>query len=511
MSMPARALFTLAAIALSSIVNAQTTCAELLAVTQPDLRVIGATAIDPAPAWRTPPAATSEQPVEVRVPFCRVEGIIEKEIVFELWLPAHPTWNRRFLGVGNGGDAGFINYQDLARGVQRGFATSSTDTGHKRTDARWALGKPDRVENFGHRAQHLLAVHTKELIKRYYGSTHRNAYFIGCSGGGAQGLITAQRYPNDYDGIISGAGGVGMLPLSARILATALFQEKHPEYALSREQWTRVFESTLAACDKIDGVTDGVVNDPATCQFDPGVLQCSATPSTDCLSVAQVKTVRDAYAPLRDESGVQLDPGFPPGAQYQPVPRQIGIAGLLFGDWTYQNENWNVREFSLARDVPPARDKFWFLMFPQPDLHAFQRSGGKLITYHGWMDEIVPPGLTIGLHGSVVNSVGKDTQKSFRLFMAPGMAHCRRGNGPDSFGQAFAGDPPIVDAEHDMLSALMRWVENGKAPEKIVASRVVNDQVAVTRPLCPYPQRAQYQGKGDVNDAKNFTCSVIER
>lgn len=480
-------------------------CSSALASALPDVRIQKAEVIQPQPAWESPRGPVSGRIQKVTVQFCRLQGVIEKEIEFELWLPANSNWNGRYLGTGNGGDAGFINYDDLARGVQRGFATASTDTGHVRTEARWALHHPDRVDNFGHRAHHLLAERAKSLIDAYYKKWPKHSYFIGCSGGGAQGMIAAQRYPKDYDGIISGAAGNGMLSLSTRILKTALYHEAHPEYALAPTQWAAVHAATINACDLNDAVKDGIVGAPSACQFDPAILACDATAKKDCLSAEQLLTVREAYSPLKDETGVQLDPGFPPGAQYRPIPRQIGTAGLMFGDWTYQDETWNPRGFNLARDVTAAREKFPFLMFSKPELSEFQKSGGKLLAYHGWLDEIVPPGLSIGVYENSESKFRKRTGDFYRLFLVPGMQHCSRGDAPTEFGQAFVGDPPIVDAEHDMLSALMKWVEKGKAPDRITASRVIEGKVTMTRPLCVYPKQAHLVGK-DVNEAKEFVC-----
>jgi feruloyl esterase len=471
-----------------------------------NVRIASATWIEPQSNWESPRGVVSGRVHKISAPFCRLEGVIEKGIVFELWLPQKQNWNGRYLGTGNGGDAGFINYDDLSRGVQRGFATSSTDTGHVRTDARWALHHPERVENFGHRAHHLLAEKSKALIDVYYGKRASHSYFIGCSGGGSQGMIEAQRYPYDYDGIISGASGNGMLPLSARILSSALYQEAHPEFALTQAQWSAVYRESVKACDVKDGIADGIVDDPSACSFDPAILTCGATSSAECLSPDQIKTVREAYAPLKDGSGVDIDPGFPPGAQFRPIPRQIGTAGLLFGDWTYQDEAWNPRNFNLARDVAEARKKFWFLMYPEADFSEFKKRGGKLLSYHGWMDEIVPPGLTIGVHEHVGKMFKDRTDDFYRLFLVPGMQHCSRGESPNEFGQAFIGDPPRVDAEHDALTAMVNWVERGVAPKQLIASRVIEGKVTMTRPICPYPQHAGYAGKGDTNDAKNFAC-----
>jgi feruloyl esterase len=480
-------------------------CDATLVKNLPDVRVVNATQIESQPFWEAPRGVSGRIP-KVAVPFCRIEGVIEKEIAFELWLPLQKTWNGRYLGTGNGGDAGFINYDDLARGVQRSFAVASTDTGHSRTEARWALHHPERVENFGYRAHHLLAERSKSMIDAYYGKRAAHSYFIGCSGGGSQGMVEAHRYPNDYDGIISGASGNGMLPLATRILVTALYQESHPEYALSVAQWSAVHAATVKACDAQDGIADGIVDDPARCSFDPAVLACGKAAAADCLTAEQIKTVREAYSPLKDATGVALDPGFPPGAEYRPVPRQIGTAGLLFGDWTYQNEAWNPRTFDLARDVSQAGKKFWFLMFPEPDFRAFNSRGGKLLSYHGAMDEIVPPGLTIGIHEFARNTFKERTGDFYRLFVVPGMQHCSRGEAPNEFGQAFAIDPPQVDAEHDALTAIVDWVEKGKAPNQLIASRVIDGRVTMTRPLCPYPQRARYVGTGSTSEAKNFVC-----
>jgi feruloyl esterase len=484
-------------------------CGSLVNARIDTVRVIAATFIQPDPSWLSPPNfTTGNQPVAVSVPFCRVQALIETEIEFEIWLPPLTAWNGRYLGLGNGGDAGFINYQDLARGVSRGFAAASTDTGHKRSDANWGLGHPERVDNFGHRAHHLLAATAKRIVASYYARPASRSYFMGCSGGGAQGLIEAQRYPDDYDGIMSGAGGVGMLPLSTRMLWTALAQEKDSALRLSDSQWQSVTGSALAACDGNDGVHDGVVENPSRCAFDPAILQCNAENNgAACLTPAQVQTVRSAYAPLRDTKEQQIDPGFPPGARYSPVARQINIAGTLFGDWTYQDPKWDVRTFSLERDVPAARQHLPFLEFKQPDLRVFQKRGGKLITYHGWLDPTVPPALSIQFYEQAARKLGRKASDTFRLFMAPGMEHCSRGPGPESFGQAFRGDAPSVDADHDLLTTLMAWVEADRAPNSIIAARLTDGKVDRTRPLCPYPQQAKYRGAGSNDDAANFVCA----
>jgi feruloyl esterase len=225
------------------------------------------------------------------------------------------------------------------------------------------------------------------------------------------------------------------------------------------------------------------------------------------LTATQVQTVRAANAPLRDSQKRQIDPGFPAGVRYSPVARQINIAGTLFGDWTYQDPKWDVRTFSLERDVPAARQRLPYLEFNEPDLRAFQKAGGKLITYHGWLDPTVPPGLTIQFYEAATRKLGRKARDTVRLFMAPGMDHCSRGTGPESFGQAFRGDAPVVDASHDLLTALLAWTEENRAPNRIVAARLHEGKVERTRPLCPYPQQARYKGVGSTDEAANFVCT----
>lgn len=463
-----------------------------------NVRLVAISSHDSENRFQIPTNARMRRTANIDQDFCRIEGIIETEIAFELWLPNRDEWNGRYLGVGNGGEAGWINYTELQRGLGRNFATASTDTGHKSEDTHWALGHPDRVENFGHRAHHLLAVTVKALIAEYYQQAQQYSYFIGCSGGGLQGLNEAQRYPADYDGIITGAAGYSMVPLSARFILSGLLEQQKSAGNLSREQWQQVANDAVQSCDAKDGLADGIVNDPGECQFNIDVL--------DYLSAAQKERVKTLYGPLIDKQGKQLYPGFYPGIQFIPQARQMNVAGRSFGEWLYQDSQWRVQDFNLGRDVALAEAKLPGLRAANPDLEPFQRLGGKLISYIGWEDPTVPAQANIDYFDSVQSQMGGKTDDFFRLFMAPGMGHCRGGSGPDQFGQAFAGDAPIVDAEHDVLAAIMRWVEEGIAPNKIVASRIRQGEVDMTRPLCPYPQKAHYLGRGDGKQAQQFEC-----
>lgn len=430
--------------------------------------------------------------------FCRVQGIIEAEIRFEVWLPDPDVWNKRFLGVGNGGEAGWINYNELQRGLSRHFASASTDTGHVSSDTHWALGYPERVENFGHRAHHLLAQKAKQIVHLYYQSAADFSYFIGCSGGGLQGLNEVQRYPTDYDGVITGAAGYSMVPLSARFILSGLLEEQHPAGNLTSEAWQRVANDAVESCDSKDGVKDGIVNDPRQCDFDIDAISY--------LSNDQKTRVKTLYGPIKDNTGQQLYPGFYPGIQFIPQARQMNVAGRSFGEWLYQDANWKPQDFNLDSDIKNAEASLTGLRAANPDLFPFQRVGGKLISYMGWDDPTVPAQANIDYYENVKKVMGPITDTFFKLYMVPGMGHCRGGAGADQFGQAFAGNAPIVDAEHDVLEAIVEWVENGNAPSKLIASKVVNNEVTMTRPICPYPMLPRYNGVDSPNFASSFEC-----
>ncbi|HEY8539649.1 MAG TPA: tannase/feruloyl esterase family alpha/beta hydrolase [Steroidobacteraceae bacterium] len=474
-------------------------CELLTTLRIPDVRVVRATEILPEPEWLAPlPTENDRFRAPVRKPFCRVEGTIEDEIGFELWLPDARDWNGRMLGTGNGGFAGFFRYETLARGVNRGFAGVSTDTGHKITEVNWPLGHPRRLENLGHRGQHLTAVNAKKIIAAHYGRPPHHSYFIGCSGGGMQAMNEVQRYPADYDGIIAGAHGTSIVGISARWLASALIAQYRPEASLSPEEWRRIAEAAIQACDANDGVRDGILNEPRKCRFD-----IAKTPG---LSPEKIAAARELLGPVRGRDGIVLFPAFDPGVAFSPIASP-GRAGEVFALWGYGDPNWDFRQFDAARDVPLVEAAVPGSSFTNPNLEAFYRRGGKLISWHGWTDQIVPVQSTIDYYESVERFMGREkTREFYRMYLAPGVDHCRGGAGPDSFGVSY-DEPPIVDAEHDMLTAIVEWVESGKAPRRLIASKVVDGKVTMTRPLCPYPQVVKYKGGGDPNDAANFTCA----
>jgi feruloyl esterase len=445
--------------------------------------------------------------------FCRVEGYIDDEIGFELWLPEPGAWNGRILTGGVGGQAGALNMPTLVRGVRRGYATASTDAGHKVADTHWLLGGGQRAVNYAERANHLLAVHVKQLVALYYGAEPQHAYFIGCSGGGRQALTEVERYPEDYDGVIAGAPGVNTPEMSARRMWEML---QHAQFGtlMSRRQWDLVADAALRACDRLDGLADGQVEDPRRCNFEPHSLLCRGAPSDACLSAAQLAAVRRVFAPLHDENGRRIDTGLVYGVHvsadplpepFTPGPRYL--ATVLFGDGVHRDPEWDARQFSLARDLP-AIDSVMNLHADSPDIDAFRARGGKLLLYQGWMDPLVSARSTLVWHAALEHRYGRKALPSFaQLFMVPGMEHCRGGGVPDQFG-GVGDDAPVVDAQHDLLSALETWVAGGKAPERVFAARIEQGRVTRTRPLCAWPAQARYRGRGRSDDAANFACSI---
>jgi feruloyl esterase len=458
----------------------------------------------------TPPGSTNA--LSNLPPFCRVAGVIaptnESEIRFEVWLPLE-NWNGRFAGVGNGGWAGVLSYGPLADQLRRGYAGASTNTGHEAAPglnmAQFAFEKPQQLIDFAYRSHHETAVAAKALVQAFYGKPQERSYFIGCSSGGYEGLMEAQRFPSDYDAILAGAPANNWTRLMAGDFDGVLAVLKEPASNLPLAALGLLHRGAIAACDNTDGVVDGVLEDPRRCSFDPGTLACSAdrTP-LNCLTTAQIEAARRIYRGLKDpKTGAQLYPGLEPGSEpYWPhrdpsSPFPIPLSHykwLVFADpnWDWKTFDWSDPAAYQAYDK--AESKYApILNATNPDLREFRKRGGKLLQYHGWNDQLIAPRNSIDYYESVRSHFGAadDVQAFYRLFMIPGFAHCGGGVGPTTF---------------DMQTALEQWVERGTAPDRIVASRLVNGVADRLRPLCPYPKIAAYTGKGDTNDAANFVC-----
>jgi feruloyl esterase len=456
--------------------------------------------------------------------FCRVAGSIkpsaDSDIRFEVWLPAG-NWNGKFQGVGNGGFAGVINFAGLADAVRHNYATASTDTGHQAgaTDARWALHHPEKIVDYGYRAIHETAVTAKLIIKQFYGEDPRWAYFNSCSNGGRQALMEAQRYPADYTGIIAGAPANYWTHLLADAAENMLATLNKPEDYIPASKLPAIQAAALAACDTIDRVKDGVIEDPRQCHFDPSTLLCKGGDSPACLTAPQVAALKKLYAGATTSKGRRIFPGYSPGGEADPAGWLPWITGpapeksalyafgtQFFVNMVFDNPDWQFRTFDIDRDVKTADDKMArILNSNDPDLSAFQKRGGKLIVYHGWSDAAIPPQNAIDYVDSVAAKMGAGNIEGFlRLYMVPGMQHCGGGAGTTNFGQS---GTPAADRLHDLDAALEAWVEQGQAPSEIVASkRTAAGTVIRTRPLCPYPSIASWKGSGSTDDAANFAC-----
>jgi feruloyl esterase len=500
-----RTLYSAAALGVALSLNAMSAeaqgamdeaCAALAALQLSDLDSIQ-TEVVPAGPFQLPTAGPGPATTPNLPAFCRVRGVVSPAINFEVWLPDPAAWNGRFQAVGGGGFAGVISYPAMAPALAAGYATASTDTGHVAPDLEW-LGDTGRLRDYGYRAIYEMTAKSKAIIDAYYDRAPDYSYFNGCSTGGRQGLMQAQRFPNDYDGIVTGAPVSPFVETHFTQLWVALaVKQQSDESILSPDDLRLVNDTVLAQCDTLDGVQDGVIENPLECNFNPSVLQCSGSEAGTCLADDQVAALRKIYSgPVNPATGERLFPGLVPGGET--TWTLVSSSGLVpipleyFGRSVFKDPNWDWRSFDFAADVELAfRSTGEVLDATNPDLSAFRDNGSRLLLYHGWNDQVIFPEGTIDYYNEVEATVGGDTRDFFRLFMVPGMAHCRGGSGTDQF---------------DAQAAIEAWVERGVAPERIEARRVENGSVVRTRPLCPYPQTARYDGSGDTNQASNFVC-----
>lgn len=524
-------LFFARATSAQTTASAPQSCENLSQLTLSRAKVISAQAIDAGaftpPTANTPWLVGSPDLYKALGAFCRVvvEATLsaDSSIKVEVWMPAE-GWNGRFRGQGNGGFAGEVDYRGLALAVRQKYASAATDTGHSAvgTDARWALGHPEKVIDFGYRAIHEMTQIGKTLIKAFYGNPAQHAYFAACSNGGRQALMEAQRFPADYDGILAGAPANFWTHLLTKALADAQATTLDPASYIPSSKLPALARAVNAACDAQDGVTDGVLNDPRQCKFDPASLLCKAGDSNECLTAPQITALKALYEGPRDAKGTLIFPGYLPGAEEGPGGWATWITGqepgksLLFAfgggyfsNIVYERSDWDYKKTKVDDGLKAAERKTAkTLNATNPDLIAFKARGAKLILYHGWNDAAISALNTINYYNSVTSKMGQTETDAFsRLYMVPGLQHCGGGPGANSFGQLGQGAP---DPRHNMEQALVEWVEKGAAPSEIVATKFVDDDlskgVQFTRPLCPYPQVAKFKGTGDPNDAASFVC-----
>ncbi len=456
-------------------------------------------------------AATTKTPEH-----CDVRGTIWPEDKFAVALPS--VWNNRFYMVGNGGTAGVISFGAMDTGLRKGYATASTDTGHdaeKEALATFARTGPDNPNaerkriDFGYLAVHETAVLAKKIVKAYYGEAPRFSYWVGCSTGGRQGLSEAQRYPEDFDGLVIGAPSLNGPGTNMRRIWNAVVQGGDGEIAVAK--LPLLAEAVYKKCDRVDGLEDGLIDDPRACPFDPtrDLPKCPADQDgPSCFTSAQMQALSKIYGGVRNSTGKLIFPGQPLGAEIS-VNGKSGweqdIAGpsklsLPRAESYFQNmyldpapgPAWSYKSYNFDTDPPRMAKAAAIINAANADLRPLKQRGGKIIHYHGWADPMVTALMSVDYYESVVEKIGAaETREFYRMFMIPGMFHCSGGVGCGTV---------------DWLTPIVDWVEKGNAPEKVVGARVENGETKRTRPLCPYPQVAKYKGTGSVDDAANFSC-----
>ena len=489
------------------------TCENLQALSLPSTTITLAQSVA-AGAFSSPAAARGGvQPTAAfkQLPaFCRVAATLrpstDSDIRIEVWMPL-ANWNGKFQGVGNGGLAGSITYtggsggleRGMAEALTRGYATASTDTGHVGNTAAPFLGHPEKLVDFAYRAVHEMTIAAKAIINAFYDTNPKLSYWNGCSLGGRQALIEAQRFPADYDGIIAGAPVISQTRLATWGTHVGQAALKEPPNVIPSSKYPMIHRAVVNACDAVDGLKDGLIDDPTRCRFDFKTIECRGEDSASCLTTPQVASAQKITNPvIHPKTGETIFPGLALGTELGWATRIGGPAPNFLGtDYFkyifYKDPNWDWRTFDLESAVALAdRVDYGMLNPTNPDLRTFIQRGGKLLLYHGWSDQNFSAPSTINYYERVREMVGSGRiGDSARLFLAPGMGHCGGGEGPNVF---------------DPVAALEQWVENGHAPGTIIASHRTAGKVDRTRPLCPYPQVAKYRGTGSIDEAVNFTC-----
>jgi len=503
----------LLSIALISIpAMAQQPCENLLSVKIPDVTFTSAQA--KSPGWELPSQTgfINAPAMKIPVPFCRVEGYAtptsDSHIGFEVWLPLAASWNGNFLAVGNPGFVGSLARSGLAGIMQRGFVAAATDTGHVDDRYEWAIGHPEKWADWGYRAVHITAIVTKQLAQTYYGKRIQHSYWNSCHNGGNQGLNEAQRYPEDFDGIITGdpAFYISHLQPGSLYLSWLALKDgvKGPNY-IPTAKLAVINRAVLDACDGNDGLVDGLIENPLTCKFDPASIQCPDNiDGASCLTAAQVDTVRKIYEGAKFKDGTQIYAGFERGSElswsFMIEKEPFYVNWDYFRGMVYQDPNWDFRTLDVDRDTRLAVERTGkYVDGNNPDLRPFKNAGGKIIMYQSWNSTGLPPRSLVEYYRSVEKIMGgpAQTQDFARLFVVPGSTGC----------------PGFGDAEDfNTFDAIQQWLEKGVPPEKIIhayrdpgAARG-QGKVYRTRPVCAYPKNARYKGSGDINDAANFTC-----
>jgi feruloyl esterase len=507
---------------------AQTACEKLVHLHLDGAKVLSAAMAAPSDIPATPTRLGAHA-----AEHCEVKGVAtptsDSVINFTLWLPPAGKWNGKYLQKGSGGWGGEAYSYALITPLNRGYAAAVTDDGHSGDGtARFVVGHPEKLIDFGYRAIHETSRQSRAILNAFYGKAQKQAYFVGCSDGGREALMQAQRFPEDFNGIVAGAPANNWTHQFAGFIWDEKAMLAGGTSILPASKLNLLQAAALKACDAKDGVRDGIIDNPRDCAFDPEALLCKAADTEDCLTGAQVEAVKKIYSGAKDpDTGKPISPGFEPGMEAHPSTwtqwlleaGQARFGNSNFADVVYEGRPWDWRTSDLHDDVALADEKEApYVNATNPDLRTFRAHGGKLIVYHGWGDAAVAPQNSIDYYHQVRSFLAKYPEARtaaaattlddfYLLFMVPGMSHCWGGVGPDSFGNQEVPAPGLVqDADHDVVIALDRWVVGGTAPERIVATKLPE---MMTRPLCAYPKVARYQGQGSANDEKNFRCVAL--
>ena len=535
------------------------TCESLSRLTLPHAKITRAQTIKDGSF--TVPGGSSK--LDHLPPFCRVaitsSPTVDSLVHIEVWIPLGKAWNGRYLQSGCAGFCGIELYSSLAFSVRRGYAGAITDDGDANrssgpgapsfADGSFALKHPQKVLDYGYRALKETTDDAKMVLAALRRGEPRYSYFMGCSDGGREALMEAQRFPDDFDGIIVGAPANNWTHQMAGMLGNEQALLDKPASYLPQSALPILSKAVLAQCGKHDtgAPGDAFLSDPEDCDFDPSVIQCAPGQKPDsCLTPAQIEAVRAIYkGPHDPRTGSPITPGFVPtgsedatwplwvvGASREadlhpngpPGSLQFYYANRYFADFVYKDpQKFNFRAINLGEAIAKAEAGPGAVIdSTKPDLRPFEVHGGKIIQYHGWADPVLTPWTSVDyyhrvnalLYGQAPSRNSgsyRQIQSFYRLFMVPGMSHCWGGPGPNVFGGwGNPADPPSIDAKHDILTALDRWVEHGAAPEELIATHYVGDDrakgIQFQRPLCVYPQVAHYKGHGSPSKARSFTC-----
>jgi len=443
-----------------------------------------------------PPVDTSKMPA-----FCRIAATVkpssDSDIKVEVWLPVS-GWNGKFYAVGNGGWAGSIPYRGMVEGITANYATAGTDTGHDVGNGSFIPGHPEKFIDYGYRADHEMTLRAKELIKAYFSKDPKYSYWIGCSLGGMEALVEADRYPNDYDGIIAGAPMNPMTMFNAEQIWNGWLALKFPDAIIPAAKFGVMHEAVMKACATPIGQKQGFLEDPASCKWDPASLLCKNGDAPDCLTAVQVATAHKIYeGPVNPRTGEHIFPGIPLGLEGELAQRGMGgeskIATDLYRYAVYQDPNWDWTTMDYDTAITKARTVADPVMRAGTNLNAFLNRGGKLLLHGGWA-EMRNGSELADYYQNVLKNAGQSKDDQVRLFLIEGMGHCGGGNGPNQF---------------DKLGTIDAWVAKDQTPNQLLTSKVSNGKVERTRPTCAWPAVAKYKGTGSEDEAESYVCAKM--